>query len=228
MFAGHGGGAGAVGDRVMSSLDWAYRGLAAAAAFVELRNGAVTAIATIVIAVFTVVLACVTRRQARLTRRAAEAAQKAASVAERALVEVERPWLFLEAAQVRTRPERLANQPPLENDWFLTLTFRNVGRMPAITKDCIFKIVEKDTIATTPDYSNASHLVCQRTVGVDKEFETNSVGPAPGRTGQLVFFGRLTYSELNGREHRTGFALEVAPHMPAFVAHGNEAYHYYD
>jgi hypothetical protein len=64
--------------------------------FVDLHNGAVTAVATIFIATFTIVLAVVTRRQARLTRIVAKAAQRSASVAERALVELERPFAFVE------------------------------------------------------------------------------------------------------------------------------------
>jgi hypothetical protein len=197
--------------------------LADAGHFLDDHNGAVTAAATVFIAVFTIVLALVTRRQARLTRTAAEAAQRSAAIAERALVEVERPWLFLEGAGITVRED-----PPVQNSWIITLTFRNVGRMPAITHECIFKIVTKDMIDETPDYTNAGHLNCQRTVGSDGAFTTNGVGPAPGRIGQLVFFGRLTYKELNGREHHTGFALEVAPHMAAFVPHGNDAYDYYD
>jgi hypothetical protein len=58
----------------------------------------------------------------------------------------------------------------------------------------------------------------------------------PGRTSQAgqgqipqyVIFGRLTYRELTGKIHHTGFAWEVAPFMPAAVAYANDAYHYYD
>jgi hypothetical protein len=65
-------------------------------------------------------------------------------------------------------------------------------------------------------------------------FETNEVGPARGtgtKNGQaiiFVLFGRLTYKDLSGAIHHTGFALEVSPHMPAFTPHHNPAYDYYD
>ena len=44
----------------------------------------------------------------------------------------------------------------------------------------------------------------------------------------FVFFGRLTYRELNGKVHHTGYAVEVSPHMAAFSPHNNNAYDYYD
>jgi hypothetical protein len=65
-------------------------------------------------------------------------------------------------------------------------------------------------------------------------FETNEVGPARGagtRNGQAIFFvlfGRLTYKDLSGTIHHTGFAVEVSPHMAAFIPHHNKAYDYYD
>ncbi len=57
--------------------------------------------------------------------------------------------------------------------------------------------------------------------------DTGGVGPAPGRPNQLAFYGRVTYRELSGREHYTGFALDVAPYMPAFVRNSKDAYDYY-
>ncbi len=112
--------------------------LAVAGHFLGDHNGAVTVGATVFIAAFTIVLALVTRGQARLTRTAAEAAHRSAAVAERALVEVERPWLFLEGATITVRED-----PPVQNSCIITLTFRNVGRMPASSQECIFKIVAR-------------------------------------------------------------------------------------
>jgi hypothetical protein len=65
------------------------------AGFMERHNGAVTAVATIVIATFTVVLAIVTRRAARLTRIAANAARDSAD----ALPALERAYVFIEIEQ---------------------------------------------------------------------------------------------------------------------------------
>jgi hypothetical protein len=51
------------------------------------------------------------------------------------------------------------------------------------------------------------------------------------RTGKpitFVVYGRLTYKELNGRLHHTGFAVEVSPHIAAFSGYPSDAYDYYD
>lgn len=196
--------------------------------FIDLHNGAVTAVATVFIAIFTVVLAVVTGRQARLTRVAAEATRKAATIAERALTELERPWLFLQGARITWRDSHTPPAPRLPNDWFISLKWKNVGRMPALVEDCIFKFADKASLPTSPDYSDAGHLRCPGTVAPNEEVDTTVVGPAPGRPNELVFFGRITYKELNGKLHHTGFALEVAPHMPTFDRHANDAYDYYD
>jgi hypothetical protein len=45
---------------------------------------------------------------------------------------------------------------------------------------------------------------------------------------EFAVYGRITYSELNGIEHHTGFAVVVSPHMPAFSGYTNDAYDYYD
>src|SRR5213082_2758016 len=75
--------------------------------FIEAHNGALTALATIVVAIFTVVLALVTRRQARLTKTLAastEVAAKAAEDSASALPRLERAYLF-----VQTDPDSLGN-----------------------------------------------------------------------------------------------------------------------
>jgi hypothetical protein len=71
-------------------------------------------------------------------------------------------------------------------------------------------------------------------IAQDTAFETSESGPGPeigikdGRPIQFVLVGRLTYRDLSGLTHHTGFALEVAPMMPAFVPHANSAYDYHD
>jgi hypothetical protein len=89
-----------------------------------------------------------------------------------------------------------------------------------------------DTLPTDPDYTGANQLGIQRTVSVGEIVETTEVGPGPmprNRQGaELVFFGKLSYSELNGKLHNTGFALRVAPMMPATVSYQNKNFDYYD
>jgi hypothetical protein len=84
-----------------------------------------------------------------------------------------------------------------------------------------------------PNYSNVQQLGTRRTMATGDDFQTNDVGPAAygelkeGRAVQLVMFGRLRYRELNGKEHATGFAIEIAPQFAAFVACSNASYEYY-
>jgi hypothetical protein len=158
------------------------------------------------------------------------ATNRNAKIAERALTEHERPWLFLESSSVRLRDPRTATV--IQNNWFIKLHFTNVGRSPAIVIDCICKIVEMSTLGKLPDYGGAFQLGLQRTIGVGETVETEETGPAPIQTNrqgaELVFFGKLVYSELNGKMHSTGFALRVAPFMPATVQYNNRNYDYYD
>jgi hypothetical protein len=179
------------------------------------------------LAIFTAVLAVATIVLIAIGIRQASALNRAAAAAERALTDVERPWLFLEWAGVRWRG---ADPPPKgqPNDWFITLRFRNIGRMPALVDDCIFKIEDKVSLPRRPNYNNSSHLTLRRSIPVNEEAETQPVGPAPGRPNPLVFYGRMTYKELNGRVHHTGFALEVAPHGAGYISYNNDAYDYYD
>lgn len=148
-------------------------------------------------------------------------------------LQIERPWLFLEGATVRRR-DVAAGTPIVPNDWFIKLHWRNVGRSPAIVERCEFKLIDKDVVSARPDYSNSQDLLTAAMVAQNTGFETNEVGPAPGsgtKNGQaiiFVLFGRLTYKDLSGAIHHTGFALEVSPHMPAFSPHHNRAYDYYD
>jgi hypothetical protein len=100
--------------------------------------------------------------------------------------------------------------------------------MPALVDECIFTIESKETLPATPDYSGAGRLTCPRTIAPNDSGDTGAVGPGPGREGQLVFYGGITYKELSRKAHHTGFALEVAPHMAAFIRHASDAYDYYD
>jgi hypothetical protein len=162
---------------------------------------------------------------AEAARDAAEAATLQAQVAERSLTELERPWLFLEGATIRRRD--LPDQQLIPNAWFIKLHWKNVGRAPALIEECLFDISPKETIPDEPVYNNQIGLHCPRTVPAGDTVETREVGPAPGNDGILVFYGRMTYTELSGKRHKTGFAVEVSPHIAAFSPHGNNKYDYY-
>lgn len=141
------------------------------------------------------------------------------------LASLERPWLFIEGATVSRR--ELPGQALIDNNFWIEFRCRNVGRIPAVVEECIIKFEEKSKLGLAPDYSNAVPLSTQRWASPNEPFETGKVGPGP-RPGMLVAYGRITYSELNGKTHRTGFAVEVSPHIAAFSGYPNTAYDYYD
>jgi hypothetical protein len=151
-----------------------------------------------------------------------------AAIAEQALFNLERPWLFLEKVEIKAR-----SQPPYVNDWYIIFTFNNVGRMPAIIEECRIKFEDKDAMSPRPDYTRSSQLNIQGTVAQGCTFATGPVGPGPGRLKngqpiQLIAFGKLTYKELSGKLHNTGFAVAVSPTFPAFSGYSNPDYEYYD
>ena len=163
----------------------------------------------------------------------AKAAEKAANIAERSLTDLERSWLFIESVRV-VRREGAPIQPEIPNNWYISFVWRNVGRAPALIKDCILKIEDRDALPPIPDYSNSSPLTCQQTLSSDKTFETNQIGPSHDKRVKaekpirLIAYGKLTYKDLSGKEHHTGFATEVSAHLPAANTYENEAYEYYD
>ena len=71
------------------------------------------------------------------------------------------------------------------------------------------------------------------TMAVDEEFTTGEIGPnstldKDGKPIEYVFFGKLSYAELGGAIHHTGFAIAVSTHMPAGSSYENPKYSYYD
>ena len=155
------------------------------------------------------------------------ASARAANVAERSLIDYERPWIFRDIVTVTWR-----NTPGVRyNDWTISLKWKNVGRMPAMITECVFEIEEVGNLPARPDYRLAHHLNIVGSLTVGQDFDTNPVGPATGDTvmRELVFFGRLTYREMNGTEHHSGFGLRLVPFAAGTIEHGADAaYNYYN
>jgi hypothetical protein len=168
-------------------------------------------------------------RTLKATEIAAAAAKKSAD----AIPALERPWIFVEKAHLKRRED--AGSPIIPNYFSISFVCRNVGRTPAIIEEFFVKIHDKRTIPDIPDYSEPHiRLRCPATVATNVEFESSSFGPPsqPGATSDEVIFyviyGKITYKELNGTTHHTGFSVEVSPHMAASTSHPNPAYDYYD
>jgi hypothetical protein len=174
-----------------------------------------------------------TKKAADAAKEAADAAKVQAEIARRSFTELERPWLFVEGATV-SRGE-LPNESMTANNWFITFRCRNVGRSPAVVDECITKLQDRSTLPSIPNYAEAVPCGIPRWVAPNEPFKTEPpFGPAPingmkdAPAIQFIVYGRITYRELNGAKHHTGFAVAVSPHMPAFSSYPSDAYNYYD
>jgi hypothetical protein len=217
------------------------------------NDGAIAAIATIAVAFFTLTLWRATDRLWRSAERQldafqtsldiahrhadhmekmAAAAQRSADVAERSLTEHQRPWIFLDVVTVNWR-DRLGDDDHRVNDWWISLKWKNVGRSPAMIRQFQFAITDADSLPAEPDYTRCQPDGVAPSLPEGKEFDTRQVGPSQGvkpdgSVIQYVFWGRLLYSEMNRKEHASGFALRVGTHFPAAVEDSREAaYNYY-
>jgi hypothetical protein len=180
-----------------------------------------TSFYTFMLALFTGVLSASTIMLWFATRRSA-------LIAERALTEYERPWLFLQGATVRRREN--PGQALIPNNFFIKLRWKNIGRAPALVESCTAVFADEKKLAPHPDYSKTGPLSTNGTISVDEECDTNEIGPAAtAENAQItyVMYGRITYTELNGKRHETGYALHISPHIAAFSRYSVDAYDYY-
>lgn len=158
---------------------------------------------------------------------AANAALVSAKVAERAITEFERPWIFVEGVHIVRREDEGA--PRITNNYWVSFRFKNYGRVPGIVVNCIARLVDASAIPAVPDYITGQiPLRLGRHVGTEAPVETSQFGPPSGGPEIWAVYGRLTYTEIGGAEHHTGFIVQISPHMPAFTSVNNDAYDYYD
>lgn len=159
---------------------------------------------------------------------AANAAKASAEVAMNTFALLERPWIFLEKHRV-VRREGAPIQPSLLNNFYISFQFKNNGRSPAFITDLVFNIIETSKLPLVPDYSLCvSKLSCPATLAAGKMFESSQVGPSPGKDVQYTIFGKLTYRDMTGVDHHTGFAIDVSPNLPAASTNKNEIYDSHD
>jgi len=191
--------------------------------FFDAHDGAITALATVLLAIFTVNLAVATSRLKDISARQVKMAS-----------ETERPWLFIERVKVMRRPD--ARTDPVDpNSWMVSFLWRNIGRSPALIEECIFNIAPKADLPDIPNYEGAQKLGCQSSIAVGGQLETKpEVGPGPvlrtkdGKAIELTIYGKLTYKELNSSLHHTGFAIDVSPYLLAQSTNTKMGYEYYD
>jgi hypothetical protein len=204
------------------------------------NRDAVIAIAALVVAVFAAALYGATRSLGRIaneqlaaldvvietSKEAAAAAAKSADV----VIRLERSWLFVDKYRLSSDDGYAT-----PNNWTIVLRWRNVGRAPAVVEEFILKILDIDALPPMPDYSDASLIVCNaHAVMPGQVFVTQRVGPSSaiamknGKPVRFVTFGKITYRQLSGVRHSTGFALSVAPDRPGAGVYRNDAYNYWN
>ncbi len=171
------------------------------------------------------------RTSLRIALRAAKAAKESADAAKAANA-TERPWIFVLGAHIKRRED--GDGPRIPNNYWIEFKCKNIGRAPAVIEEFVVRYMDESVAPDIPDYSNPIFMRCPRTVAVDTEFETNRFGPASQpdtpieNAAEYVFYGRITYRELNGTQHHTGFSIVVSPLMPATTSFPKDAYDYYD
>lgn len=168
------------------------------------------------------------RRSTNDAAAAARAAQLSAEVARDTFTQLERPWIFLEGVSIRSRDQDNAG-PRVPNNVWLSLQFKNNGRSPALITGIVVHLERTTDLPEVPDYARCNAtLVCPAALAADKAFETNKIGPAPGEDVQMTLWGRLTYSDVAGVRHHTGFAIDFSQWMPASSTNKNQAYDHHD
>ena len=207
-------------------------------AFVDAHNGALTAIATIVIASFTIILVWITGRQAHLTRIAAEAARRSSLVAERALTELERPFLAVDVlvSGISVDMSGALSFVGERTRWAAI----NYGRTPAILVDRLTNWpIEAgsampyaiDPVAQRPQFPAGCVSSADKPYG-----ETaNLMAEAPiqtmldqdaWRNRRIFFNGYIRYQDLLGGLYVNGFCLVFDPLGSRFVRIGGETFNY--
>jgi hypothetical protein len=169
------------------------------------------------------------RRSAEDSAEAARAARDSADIARDTFTKLERPWIFLDGIRMTWRSGPDEPGPRVPNNFWLSMKFKNSGRTPARISSLNFAFLKTAELPEIPDYTRCvSSLIVPASVAADGEFETNQVGPAPGEDVQHTIFGRLTYTDMVGMEHHTGFAIDMSQWMPASSTNPNRAYDFHD
>jgi hypothetical protein len=143
----------------------------------------------------------------------------------------ERPYIVLDKVELSDRGDAYTMGTP--NNWFINFRFKNVGKMPAICKKLVIKIADRDQVGDEPEYNGASEFKCKQAIASEEQFEGGGFGPDQEirmkGSNPIIFhvFGRLTYTELTGEEHTTGFIVEVSPIPLTHSTPNKPKYEYY-
>lgn len=197
-------------------------------------NGAVTAVATVLIGIFTLVLALVTGRQARLTRETIE-------VARQEFISSHRPKIIVHSVEITHNSVPMRNEPTVG----ASVVYFNVGDTPAR----IIEINAKISMRPLPLQSGLGVGIGVRLAGlpVPKELvesghpnfvavfsdqtleqvrfaEKSSDGR--DRDGGLVCIGMIAYEDGRRARHETGFCRRLETTTERWVQMDHHEYEY--
>lgn len=148
-------------------------------------------------------------------------------------LDVARPLLQLDGISVSRR----AGADPV-GGFFVKLKWKNVGGAPAVIEDCVVSCDALERLPKQPDYAAAIAIATPRGLKPNAAFETGGFGPAVaaragdvrnvanGAPRRVAVYGRLTYRDVAGRRHVTGFSMEVAPDAQSLRRLAAPAYDY--
>jgi hypothetical protein len=203
----------------------------------NMYQGAVTALAGVVVAVFTGTLWWVTWGMVRLAKEQrtdtlrAVTASEAAAIAAQAAADATRKSVDLiptfERAYISIQPTKRIDTPLLEFD----LSFSNFGKTPGILKE-IHICLTVDNLPDVPDYANGISAIANTVIAPDGKPHIGAWGiGAPA----VIFFiyGYFKYADIFRQTHTTWFA--ISPNMMILFENsiaasviGGEAYNHYD
>ena len=150
-------------------------------------------------------------------------------------LDVARPLLQLDGVSVSRRAGAGADR---QGGFFVKLKWKNVGSAPALIEACVVSCDALEWLPKQPDYAAAVAIATPRSLKPEAAFETGGFGPAlAARAGdvrnvanaaprRVAVYGRLTYRDVAGRRHVTGFSMEVAPDAQAMRRLAAPAYDY--
>jgi hypothetical protein len=152
-----------------------------------------------------------------------------------ALKDNERPWIVVESYILA----KYENITEATSGFLVDLQLINLGRAPAIIDECLLCFSRiSDLPLDKPDYSRGIRVFVKHTCASGEMIRSRSgIGPSPDIGVAFIdggvpytrwaVYGRITYREMHGDEHHTGFAVEVL--MGDVMDHiriGGSAYEY--
>jgi hypothetical protein len=183
--------------------------------FIDVHNGAVTAIATITIAFFTIVLVLVTGRQARLTRRVA-------NISERALTRLERPFVVVAIEEgglaMGIQGQLIFNEghakwQAINHGRSVALLFDRVTKWPVESIDVLPSVIDpvKQRGPSFPPgcvAGSSGQFSYKETANLMAETDVQTLlADNAWNTHRLFFTGYMRYADLFGGVYVTGFCF---------------------